>query len=67
MEKTVTYLGIEKVVYKFTENEVLLALREKYKIPATYDYIFELHEGYGDEKPHVELTVKYPVKEEEAK
>lgn len=67
MEKTVTYLGIEKVVYKFTEYEVLLALREKYKIPATYDYVLELYEGYEDEKPHVELTVKYPIKENHEK
>ena len=65
MEKTVTYLGIESVTYKFTEGEILLALRERHKIPATYDYTFELYEGYEDEKPRAELTVRYPVSAEE--
>ncbi len=63
MEKTVTYLGIEQVVYKFTDLEILLALREKYKIPATHNYIFEMYEGCEDEKQYAELTVKYPREE----
>ncbi len=69
MEKTVTYLGIERVVYKFTDLEILLALREKYKIPASDDYIFEMYEGYEDTVLHLwkgpcaELTVKYPREE----
>ena len=63
MEKTVTYLGIEQVVYKFTGFEVMCAVMEKYKIPATHNYIFEMYEGYEDEKQYAELTVKYPREE----
>ncbi len=63
MEKTVTYLGIEKVEYKFTDLEILLALREKYKIPASDDYIFEMYEEYDGVRQYAELTIKYPREE----
>ena len=62
MEKTITYLGIEKVNYIFTEHEILLALREKFKIKASYDYEFNLCEAYEDEPPFAELIIKYPRK-----
>ncbi len=66
MEKTVTYLGIEQVVYKFTDLEILLALREKYKIPASDNYIFEMYEDYDGVRQYAELTVKYPREESDA-
>ena len=42
MEKIVTYHEIEKIEYRFTKYEILVALIEKYKIPLSTDYEFDL-------------------------
>ena len=60
MKKTVTYLGVKQVSYVFSENEILLALREHFKIKASDDYEFNLCEVYGNMRPFAELTIKYP-------
>ena len=62
MEKTITYLGIESVHYIFSEEDILLALMEKFRIKDSYNYEFNLCEGYEDQKPYAELVIKYPRK-----
>jgi len=65
MEKTVTYLGVEKIVYKFEKHEVQQALMEYFKIPWSRERYFEMYEGYEEDDPYAELVVKY-TKEKDA-
>ena len=61
MEKEITYLGIEKITYKFTGHEVLEALIREYHISIGADYDFFLNEGYEDALPYAKLIVRFPA------
>lgn len=66
MEYRVFYLGIEKVVYKFTEYDIEKALMEKHKIKRGSDSQFSLYGGDEDSDPYAELVVEYTNSVKEA-
>lgn len=59
MEKNITFLGIEKVTYKFSKLEVLDSLLKEYKIKLpSYDYEFDWdYDDKGNEEAR--LIIKY--------
>jgi len=65
VKKTVTYLGIDQINYKFSKYDILEALAQKWKIKLDARYEFDLFEGYEDEKPYAELVIWYPKEKEQ--
>ena len=65
MKKTIKYAEIKEITYKFSSSEIRDALIEKYKIPVTKDYVFEVFEEYGDEPYAAVLVMNYSTKVQE--
>ena len=63
MEYTTTYLGIEKIEYRFSIDDIRDALMEKFKIKETYYSDFRLEEDDDGFAIGI-LTIKYTTKKE---
>lgn len=61
MEKEIIYSGIERITYKFTENEIRDALMEMNMIKKNNvrEIIFDMYDDDGGNKGYAELTLVF--------
>ena len=59
MKKTITYLGIEKVVYEFDLIDIRKALSKYFNIEPSNDYEFDVYEQFDNTPTGASLIIKY--------